>query len=88
MLSSTVYRLLIAVTFSGCETRALGSRASAVAARTLGILSSQALEEQDLWSTGLLFHCMLDLPGPGIDHVSPAAAAVSHGEAQGEFIPR
>ena len=60
--------------FSCCGAQALGTWASVVVARGLSSCDSQALERR-LSSCGaraLLLHSMWDLPGPGIEPVSPA----------------
>ena len=62
--------------FSCCGARALGARASVVVARGLSSCGSQALERR-LSSCGTrasLLHGMWDLPGPGLEPVSPALA--------------
>ena len=60
--------------FSCCRARALGVRASVVTARGLKSCGLQALEHR-LSSSGTwasLLRGMWDLPGPGIEPVSPA----------------
>ena len=62
--------------FSCCGVRALGTRASVVAAHGLSSCGSQALERR-LSSCGArasLLHGMWDHPGPGLEPVSPALA--------------
>ena len=62
--------------FSCCRARALGVWASVVAARGLSSCGSRALECR-LSSCGArasLLHGMWDLPGPGLEPVSPALA--------------
>ena len=62
--------------FSRCGARALGTRASVVAACELSSCGSQALEHR-LSSCGTraqLLRGMWDLPGPGLEPVSPALA--------------
>ena len=62
--------------FSCCEARALGARASVVVAGGLSSCGSPGLELR-LSSCGawaLLLHGMWDLPGPGIEPMSPALA--------------
>ena len=62
--------------FSCCRARALGVQASVVVARGLSSCGLWALERR-LSSCGaraLLLHSMWDLPGPGIEPVSPASA--------------
>ena len=62
--------------FSYCGAQALGAQASVVVARGLRSCGSQALERR-LSSCGAraqLLHGMWDLPGPGIEPVSPALA--------------
>ena len=59
-----------------CGAQALGVRASVVVACGLSSCGSQALERR-LSSCGArahLLHGMWDLPGPGIEPVSPALA--------------
>ena len=66
--------------FSCCGAQTLGARASVVAACRLSSCGSWALEHR-LSSCGtraLLLHGMWDLPGPGIESMSPALA--------GEFL--
>ena len=70
-----VHGLLIVVA-SRCRARALGARASAVAACGLSSCVSQALERR-LSSCGTwaqLLRGMWDPPGPGLEPVSPALA--------------
>ena len=62
--------------FSCCGARALGTQFSVVAAHRLSSCGSRALELR-LSSCGaqaLLLHGMWDLPGPGIEPMSPALA--------------
>ena len=62
--------------FSCCGARALGTRASVVVARRLSRCGSRALERR-LSSCGaqaLLLCGMWDLPGPGLEPMSPALA--------------
>ena len=62
--------------FSCCGAWALGTRASAVGARGLSSCGSRALERR-LSSCGAraqLLRGMWDLPGPGLEPVSPALA--------------
>ena len=62
--------------FSCCRACALGTRASVVVARRLSSCGSRALERR-LSSCGALAQLlcgMWDLPGPGLEHVSPALA--------------
>ena len=62
--------------FSSCGSRALGAQASVVVARGLSSYGSQALEHR-LSSCGArawLLRGMWDLPGPGLEPVSPALA--------------
>ena len=62
--------------FSCCRAQALGVRASVVVARGLSSCGSRALEHR-LSSCGArayLLHGMWDLPGPGLEPVSPALA--------------
>ena len=54
---AVVYRLLIAVTFLAVKHGLWEIRASVVAARALGICSSQALGEQYFWFSGLCVPC-------------------------------
>ena len=61
---------------SRCRARALGARASVVVAHGLSSCGSQALERR-LSSCGArtsLLHDMWDIPGPGLEPVSPALA--------------
>ena len=62
--------------FSCCRARALGTRASVVAARGLSRCGSQALEHRhsSCGTRAQLLHGMWDLPRPGIEPVSPAWA--------------
>ena len=65
--------------FSCCGARALGVRASVFVALWLRSCGSQALEHR-LSSCGTraqLLHGMWDLPGPGIEPMSPALVAGS-----------
>ena len=65
--------------FSCCGAQALGARASGVVAHGLSSCGSQALERR-LSSCGTraqLLHGMWDVPGPGLEPVSPALAADS-----------
>ena len=69
-------RGLLIVVASCCGAQAIGAWASVVAARGLSSCGLQALECR-LSSRGaraLLLHGMWDLPGPGIEPVSPALA--------------
>ena len=62
--------------FSCCGARAVGPWASVVVARGLSSCGSRALERR-LSSCGArasLLHSMWDLPGPGLEPVSPALA--------------
>ena len=62
--------------FSCCRAQALGARASVVVAHRLSICGSQALERR-LSSCGTraqLLGGMWNLPGPGLEPVSPALA--------------
>ena len=62
--------------FSCCRAQALGMRASVVVAHGLSSCGLQALERR-LSSCGAraqLLHGMWDLPGPGLEPVSPALA--------------
>ena len=62
--------------FSHCGAWALGMRASVVVAHGLSSCGSQALDHR-LSSCGAqasLLHGMWDLPGPGLEPVSPALA--------------
>ena len=59
-----------------CGAQALGTRASVVVARGLSSCGSRALERR-LSSCGTqasLLHGICDLPGPGLEPVSPALA--------------
>ena len=62
--------------FSCCRAQALGAQASVVAVRRLSSCGSRALERRlsicGTWAQ--LLHGMWDLPGPGIEPVSPALA--------------
>ena len=63
--------------FSCCEAQALGSQASVVVAHGLSSCDSRALEHR-LNSCGgwaLLLCGMWNLPGPGIEPMSPALAS-------------
>ena len=61
--------------FSCCRARALGMRASVVVARGLSSCGLQALEHRlNSVSRAQLLHGMWDLPGPGLEPVSPALA--------------
>ena len=76
LLFVVVRMLLIAVASLCCRAQALGTRASVVVARGLSSCSSQALERR-LSSCGTqaeLLRGMWDLPGPGLEPVSPALA--------------
>ena len=62
--------------FSCCAARALGAQASVVVARGLSSCGSRAVESR-LSSCGAraqLLRSMWDLPGPGLEPVSPALA--------------
>ena len=62
--------------FSCCGVRALGARASVVVARGLSSCGSRSLERR-LSSCGTrayLLRGMWDLPGPGLEPMSPALA--------------
>ena len=63
LLCVVVHKLLIVVA-SRCGARALGARASVVAAHGLSSCGSQASLLRSMW----------DLPGPGLEPVSPALA--------------
>ena len=74
LLFVAVRGLLIACDGFSCGARALGTQASVVVARGLRSCGSRALERR-LSSCGTrasLLHGMWDLPGPGIEPVSPA----------------
>ena len=79
--------------FSCCEARALGAQASVVVAHGLSSCGSRALERR-LSSCGaraLLLRGMWDLPGPGLEPVSPALAGgflttVPPGKPHGCFL--
>ena len=60
--------------FSCCRAQALGVRASVVVARGLISCGSQALEHRlsSCVTRAQLLHGMWDLPGPGLEPVSPA----------------
>ena len=61
--------------FSYCGAWALGVRASVVVARGLSsCVASSRAQAQYLWHTGLVLHGMWDLPGPGLEPMSPALA--------------
>ena len=70
-----VHRLLIAVA-SHCRARALGARASVDVARGLSSCGLRALESRfnSCGACAELLRSMWDLPGPGIEPVSPALA--------------
>ena len=75
LLFIAVRRLLIALA-SRCRARALGAQASVVVALGLSSCGSWALERR-LSSCGTwaqLFHGMWDLPGPGLEPMSPPLA--------------
>ena len=79
LLFFAVHGLLVAVA-SRCGAQALGAWASVVVARGLSSCGSQALEHR-LRSCGAraqLLRSMWDLPGPGLEPMSPALA--------GEFL--
>ena len=63
-----VVRGLLIVVASRCRTRVLGTRALVVAARGLSSCGSWALERR------LSSYGVRDLPGPGLEPVSPALA--------------
>ena len=76
LLFIVVCRLLIAVASLCCGAPALGARASVAVACGLSSCSSWALEHR-LSSCGAraqLLHGVWDLPGPGLEPVSPALA--------------
>ena len=84
--------LLIMVT-SHCGARALGTWASVVVAHGLSSCGSWALERRlSICGTcALLLHGMWDLPGPGLEPVSPALAGgflttVPPGKPQGQAV--
>ena len=54
--------------FSCCGARALGTRAQQL------WLAGSRMKAQQLWCTAQLLHGMWDLPGPGLEPVSPALA--------------
>ena len=62
--------------FSCCGAQALGTRASVVVARGLSSCGSRALERRlsNHGSRAQLLRGMWDLPGPGLEPVSPALA--------------
>ena len=71
--------LLIAGASLVAEHRLSGTQASVAAERGLRSWNSQALAlpglaPQLLWRLGCLLCCMWDLPGPGIEPVSPTSA--------------
>ena len=70
-----VRRLLIAVA-SRCRAQALGARASVVVACGLSSCGSRALEHRlsSCSARAQLLRGMWDLPGPGLEPVSPALA--------------
>ena len=75
LLFVAVRGLLVAVA-SRCRAQALGASASVVAARGLSCCGARAVEHR-LSSCGAqasLLHGMWDLPGPGLEPVSPALA--------------
>ena len=76
LLFLAVRRFLIAMASLCCRAWALGTRASVVVARGLSSCGSQALEHR-ISSCGArvyLLRSMWDLPGPGIEPVSPVLA--------------
>ena len=75
LLFIAVRGLLIAVA-SRCGARALGARASVVAARGLGSFRSWAVERRfsSCGARASLLRGMWDLPGPGLEPMSPALA--------------
>ena len=76
VVASGGYSWLWCSGFSCCGARALGAQASVVAVRGLSSCGSRALECR-LSSCGArtsLLHSMWDLPGPGLEPVSPALA--------------
>ena len=76
LLFVAVRGLLIAVASLCCGARALGARTSVVVAHGLNSCGLRALERR-LSSCGAqayLPHGMWDLPGPGLEPVSPALA--------------
>ena len=76
LLFFAVHGLLHRSGFSCCRARALGAWASVVVAHRLSRCGSQALERR-LSSCGArtqLLRGMWDLPGPGLEPVSPALA--------------
>ena len=66
--------------FSCCRARALGMRASVVVARGLSSCGSQAVERRlsRCGARAQLLCGMWDLPGPGLEHVSPASPYLSY----------
>ena len=75
LLFVVVCGLLIAVA-SRCGAQALGARASVVVARRLSSCGSWALERRlsSCSAQALLLRGMWNLPGPGLEPVSPALA--------------
>ena len=76
LLFVVVRGLLIAVACLCCGARALGTQASVFMARGLSSCGSRALQRR-LSSCGAqaqLLHGMWDLPGPGLEPMSPAQA--------------
>ena len=71
LLFVAVHWLLIAV--ACCRAWALGAQASVVVARGLGSCGLQALEHRlsICGARASLLHSMWDLPGPGLEPVSP-----------------
>ena len=70
-----VHGLLIVVA-SRCRAQALGTRASVIVARSPSSCGSRALERR-LSSCGAqaeLLHSLWDLPGPGLEPMSPELA--------------
>ena len=76
LLFIAVHRLLIVVASLCCAAQDLGTRASVVVARGLSSCGSWALECRlsscGAWAS--LLRGMWDLPGPGLEPVSPALA--------------
>ena len=94
LLFVAVCGLLIAVASLCCGAWALGMRASVVVAHGLSSWGSWALERRlsscGAWAS--LLHGMWELPGPGLEPVSPALAGgfltiVPPGKPRGTFCP-
>ena len=72
LLFVAVRKLLIAAASFVAEHRALGTRASVIVAHRLSSCGSQAVECSSCGTRALLLRSMWDLPGPGLESMSPA----------------